>query len=456
MKYLKYILFGFLFMFIFKIDVLAYGVDCHYDVDDWATCDIKYNGVDDPEISCERINAGWFSSYIFTYPQFVSLKSLMNSEEELVCPPLYARQDGDNYSISIYRDLVAGGKSISASDDSMIDNSNEPERNYDEIYCAYNSVGKSDYLSFFIRRNKESGELTYANAVYEGPENGSIYNFSPEFRGAPDFLNTDTELTCPAADKIQYGINGNNRLTIVFPDTDASDLNPYNEETVVVDTTDRNADTNGGFGIYLAYNFNSKVRRLSLRQQGDGYELVLDGTSKVSINNLNDCDRPDDEVDWLTAINNRDEDNYPTYVIQTNDGYYFADYKPSTGSYLNFFIFYEHLYEAQIDNDLTNTCQIIVGDNFLTFLNNNVFRVIYIGVPIILILLTSFDFAKVVFIDDKEGIQKAGKRFGKRVIVAVLIYLVPTILIFISNLIGVESIDDCVKQLEHIVEEESS
>ena len=70
--------------------------------------------------------------------------------------------------------------------------------------------------------------------------------------------------------------------------------------------------------------------------------------------------------------------------------------------------------------------------------------------------LTSFDFAKVVFINDKEGIQKAGKRFGKRVIVAVLIFLVPTILIFISNLIGVESIDDCVKQLEQIVEEESS
>ena len=72
-----------------------------------------------------------------------------------------------------------------------------------------------------------------------------------------------------------------------------------------------------------------------------------------------------------------------------------------------------------------------------------------------MILFTSFDFAKVVFIDDKEGIQKAGKRFGKRVIVAVLIYLIPTILIFISNLIGADNIDECVKQLNQIVDEES-
>ena len=83
-------------------------------------------------------------------------------------------------------------------------------------------------------------------------------------------------------------------------------------------------------------------------------------------------------------------------------------------------------------------------------------RIVYIGVPIILILLTSFDFAKVVFINDKEGIQNAGKRFGKRVIVAVLIYLVPTILIFVSNTIGANQIDACVKQLEQLVEEESN
>ena len=148
-------------------------------------------------------------------------------------------------------------------------------------------------------------------------------------------------------------------------------------------------------------------------------------------------------------------DNYPTYLVETNSGFEFTENKP--GTYKNIYIFNKHLFSNSGNNEqLEATCRVIFGNDFLEFLNNNVFRVIYIGVPIILILLTSFDFAKVVFIDDKEGIQKAGKRFGKRVIVAVLIYLVPTILIFISNLIGVESIDDCVKQLEQIVEEESS
>ena len=68
----------------------------------------------------------------------------------------------------------------------------------------------------------------------------------------------------------------------------------------------------------------------------------------------------------------------------------------------------------------------------------------------ILILLTSFDFAKVVFANDKEEIQKAGKRFGKRVIVAILIFLVPTIIIFISNIMGADQIDTCVKYFNDV------
>ena len=461
MKYLKYILFGFLFMFIFKIDVLAYGVDCHYDIDDWATCDIKYNGVDDPEISCKRINAGG-SLYTFTFPQFISLKSLMDSEGKLACPTLYASKDGNDYKISVYFDLVPNADKIAPNSQSEVDNDNKPITNYEEITCSYTTPNLNDYVSFVIRKDSNDN-ITYANPVYEGPNNGSFDGYPPQFYDG--YHEYQRKYECP--ETINFGTDSNFQFVILWPEVSVPGFMPFNESKFDLttntyqpvaesDDTDRNADTNAGYGVYLAYNFNSKIRRIILRKQSDGYEVVLDSNSKAEIKNLNDCDRPDDEVDWLTAINNRDEDNYPTYVIQTNDGYYFADYKPSTGSYLNFFIFYEHLYEAQIDNDLTNTCQIIVGDNFLTFLNNNVFRVIYIGVPIILILLTSFDFAKVVFIDDKEGIQKAGKRFGKRVIVAVLIYLVPTILIFISKLIGVESIDDCVKQLEQIVEEESS
>ena len=121
---------------------------------------------------------------------------------------------------------------------------------------------------------------------------------------------------------------------------------------------------------------------------------------------------------------------------------------------MNLYIYFEHLLKNPNGSEtpFISTCQTIIGDGFLEFLNNNVLRIVYIGVPIILILLTSFDFAKVVFINDKEGIQKAGKRFGKRVVVAILIFLVPTIIIFISNMIGADQIDTCVQYFKDMSE----
>ena len=111
------------------------------------------------------------------------------------------------------------------------------------------------------------------------------------------------------------------------------------------------------------------------------------------------------------------------------------------------------LYSVPNSEEATlETCQDLFNPEFLEFLNNNIFKIIYIGVPIILILLTSFDFAKVVFVDDKEGIQKAGKRFGKRVVVAILIFLVPTIIIFISNIMGADQIDTCVQYFNDMSE----
>ena len=113
----------------------------------------------------------------------------------------------------------------------------------------------------------------------------------------------------------------------------------------------------------------------------------------------------------------------------------------------------QKLFTSSDSEEVTlETCQVLLSSEFLEFLNNNIFKIIYIGIPIILILLTSFDFAKVVFINDKEGIQKAGKRFGKRVVVAILIFLVPTIIIFISNMIGADQIDTCVQYFKDMSE----
>ena len=86
----------------------------------------------------------------------------------------------------------------------------------------------------------------------------------------------------------------------------------------------------------------------------------------------------------------------------------------------------------------------------MTFLKENVFKIIYIAVPIILLVLTTIDFSKVVFNDDKDGIKNAWKRFGKRAIAAVLIYLTPTILIFIADVIGANDVNSCIKAIQNM------
>ncbi len=138
----------------------------------------------------------------------------------------------------------------------------------------------------------------------------------------------------------------------------------------------------------------------------------------------------------------------PKYLYKEKGGedYFFTDTKPDN---------YDELYMGPRafgftgvgEETIYKTCRELFGDTFFEFLNEYVFKVIWIGIPILLILFTTFDFAKVVFIDDKDGINKAWKNFLRRAIVAVLIILTPTIIIILSNIIGVESVDSCAKTL---------
>lgn len=100
-----------------------------------------------------------------------------------------------------------------------------------------------------------------------------------------------------------------------------------------------------------------------------------------------------------------------------------------------------------------DTCEDILGSELLKFLDNNVITVIRLGIPLLLILFTTFDFAKVVFIDDKDGIQKATKRFGKRIVAAILVYLVPAILIFLVKIIGADKVEECAEYFNSVASE---
>lgn len=63
-----------------------------------------------------------------------------------------------------------------------------------------------------------------------------------------------------------------------------------------------------------------------------------------------------------------------------------------------------------------------------------VYNIIRIGVPIILLVLGTLDFAQAIFAQDESGIKKAQGKFVKRLIIAVVIFLIPIVLSMLLNL----------------------
>ena len=74
------------------------------------------------------------------------------------------------------------------------------------------------------------------------------------------------------------------------------------------------------------------------------------------------------------------------------------------------------------------------------FIRNGVFPLIQIGIPIVLILLGSIDLGKAVMSSDDKEIKGATSKLIKRVIYAVAIFFVVTIVTLVMNLFS--KVDD--------------
>ena len=157
---------------------------------------------------------------------------------------------------------------------------------------------------------------------------------------------------------------------------------------------------------------------------------------------------------YQSVLASGSDSNYPLYILKINDEYTFSDTKEIAQ---NVYILSSKIHNISfydMATDITN-CEDLFGYQLINLLKNNVFRMIYYIIPIALILFSTFDFAKLVFSDDKDGLSGAFKRFSRRAIASVLIFLVPTILIFLTNLLGTEEIESCVntfKTTENITE----
>ena len=482
MKYLKYVLFGFLFMFLFNIDALAFSIKCEYKVvwpdniegvannsgeyeaiefKEFATVILSYDG-SEPKIVVDRpfdLNVN------FEYPEKVPISVFFDENGEPLCPTMYQGYLGEPggilgwfnkiyfiFSYSYARVAVDNIEKTNVLNPYKINIDGEIELKEDynnSKFCHYTNVNDDegykifDTFSFTIKKNGD--EVYFFNPVVN--DGYYIYGinsrcFQKDYKDVAGCENFNYEkFECP---KTLFVTQDNYNFVTIYPESIGDEEN-FNAE---YDGIIQNSEYNAGFGVYLAYN-STNIRKVVLQKVGGDYQVSVS-------NKLYEIDKSGDYNDYKIAIDERNDAEYPTYLYNDTTGWHFTDSRPV--NYLNLYIYFEHLLKNPNGSEtpFISTCQTIIGDGFLEFLNNNVLRIVYIGVPIILILLTSFDFAKVVFINDKEGIQNAGKRFGKRVIVAVLIYLVPTILIFVSNTIGANQIDACVKQLEQLVEEESN
>ena len=92
-------------------------------------------------------------------------------------------------------------------------------------------------------------------------------------------------------------------------------------------------------------------------------------------------------------------------------------------------------------------CDGVIGPELMSEINS-ILRIIQIATPVILLLLTSIDFAKVVFNDNKDGLDKAKNNFMKRSIAAMIVFFAPYIIRLVLNLINDASLSSaasCIK-----------
>jgi len=88
-------------------------------------------------------------------------------------------------------------------------------------------------------------------------------------------------------------------------------------------------------------------------------------------------------------------------------------------------------------------CTGVLNPDFLDALNKYVYVPIKAVTPILLIVLTSIDFAKVVFSGKKEEMDKAKNNFMKRFVAALIIFFAPDVVKLIADFINGGDIKEC-------------
>lgn len=132
-------------------------------------------------------------------------------------------------------------------------------------------------------------------------------------------------------------------------------------------------------------------------------------------------------ISWETWL------GYGVYMklLVTNPG---AD----TDNYMNytFNMINESPYEPGKPMELTEvTCGALLDGDFGALLRQAMNFIRYLF-PVVLILLTILDFVKVIASQDQDQVKKAVTRFGKRLIIVIVVFFVPTVLMYLFEILG--------------------
>ena len=95
---------------------------------------------------------------------------------------------------------------------------------------------------------------------------------------------------------------------------------------------------------------------------------------------------------------------------------------------------FTQLMEAVGDVDMTSPCKGL--DVIIRIIKNGLFPVLWIGIPIILIVLGTIDLGRAVISSDEKEVKAAQGRLLKRCIYAVAVFFIVTIVQLVFNLVA--------------------
>ena len=89
------------------------------------------------------------------------------------------------------------------------------------------------------------------------------------------------------------------------------------------------------------------------------------------------------------------------------------------------------VYADGIETGGGTSCSDILGAGLTATLKDNFFTPLKFIAPLLLLVVTTIDFVKIIFSDNKDGMQKAWKNFLKRAIATLIVFFASNIVAFI-------------------------